>query len=290
MDERRYLYHARINCHLTLEQIGVRTALSPTVLRDLDEGRFERLPSGLYARSYVRAFAAAVGLDPEDTLTQLEQLLPGAPDPVPVLNAKDPSPGERASKAAGHLYERARAVVRSARIEAIEKASALQELLRTEVQQAQWSLRATTGLSPDLPALTTPSTERFVGPRAALLPRKAPADALQAAGEERRPAALARYGAALVDAIVLLVVEIALVGLVSQSSGTPLERLLQEAGLALAAFCAVPLLLYFLFFGGIGGSTLGRYVCSVRRTEERAGGDRLNEQLTLAAILKRAVD
>jgi hypothetical protein len=290
MDERRYLYHARINRHLTLEQIGLRTALSPTVLRDLDEGRFERLPSGLYARSYVRAFAAAVGLDPTDTLAHVEHLLPGAPDPVPVLNAKDPSPGELASKTAGRLCERARTVVRSIRTEVIEKASSLQDVLRTEVRQAQWSLRATTGLSPDLPALTASSTERFVGPRAALRPRSASADRVRAAGEDGRRAALARYGAALVDAIVLLVVEISLVVLVSQSSGIPLERLLQEAGLALAAFCAVPLLLYFLLFGGIGGSTLGRYVCSVRRTAERAGGDRLNEQLTLVAILKRAVD
>ena len=51
MDTRRRLYHARISSHLTLEQIGVRTALSPSVLRNIDEGKFELLPSGVYARS-----------------------------------------------------------------------------------------------------------------------------------------------------------------------------------------------------------------------------------------------
>ena len=82
MDTRRHLYHARINSRLTLEQIGVRTALSPSVLRHIDEGKFELLPSGLYARSYVRTFAVAVGLDPDQALSEIEDLLPGAPDPL----------------------------------------------------------------------------------------------------------------------------------------------------------------------------------------------------------------
>ena len=86
MDVRRHLYHARISKHLSLQQLGTRTALSPSVLKNIDEGRFELLPSGVYARSYVRTFAAEVGLDPEATLAQLEHLLPGAPDPLPALS------------------------------------------------------------------------------------------------------------------------------------------------------------------------------------------------------------
>jgi hypothetical protein len=86
VDVRRHLYHARISKHLSLQQVGTRTALSPSVLKNIDEGRFELLPSGVYARSYVRTFAAEVGLDPESTLAQLEHLLPGAPDPLPALS------------------------------------------------------------------------------------------------------------------------------------------------------------------------------------------------------------
>jgi hypothetical protein len=86
VDVRRHLYHARISKHLSLQQVGTRTALSPSVLKNIDEGRFELLPSGVYARSYVRTFAAEVGLDPEATLAQLEHLLPGAPDPLPALS------------------------------------------------------------------------------------------------------------------------------------------------------------------------------------------------------------
>jgi hypothetical protein len=51
----------------------------------IDEGRFEELPAGVYARAYVRAFAAAVGVDPTRVLGDLDGLLPEAPDPFPLL-------------------------------------------------------------------------------------------------------------------------------------------------------------------------------------------------------------
>jgi hypothetical protein len=91
VSHRKFLYHARINRQLTLEQIGLRTALSPTVLRHIDEGRFELLPSGVYARSYVRAFATAVGLNPEEALAQVEPYLPGYPTPSRPCTSRRPS-------------------------------------------------------------------------------------------------------------------------------------------------------------------------------------------------------
>lgn len=283
MDSRRFLYHARINRHLTLEEIGVRTALSPSVLRNLDEGRFERLPSGLYSRAYVRAFAAAVGLDPEHAVERLEHLLPGAPDPVPVLSAKDPSVGERAWQAVRHVCDRGRAIAANS--------VALRDLLQAEVQRAQWSLRVTAGLAADLPALTTVGTERFVGPRAALLPRTRANAVIGDYAEPRSRPSLVRYAAAFIDALVLLGVEICVVMLISQSSGLSLDQLLRNASPAFAGFTAIPLLLYFLFFGGIAGTTLGRYVCQLgisdAHLDDAAHAD---GPLTLRAILRRALD
>ena len=86
MENRRHLYHARINSRLTLEQIGLRTALSPTVLRNIDNGRYDLLPSGVYARAYIRSFAGAVGVDPEQALAEVEHLLPGTPDPIAAMH------------------------------------------------------------------------------------------------------------------------------------------------------------------------------------------------------------
>jgi hypothetical protein len=39
----------------------------------------------VYARSYVREFAGAVGLQPDQVVRQLEPLLPGVDDPLPAL-------------------------------------------------------------------------------------------------------------------------------------------------------------------------------------------------------------
>lgn len=201
MSHRKFLYHARINSKLTLEQIGVRTALSPTVLRHIDEGRFELLPSGVYARSYVRAFAAAVGLNPEEALAQVEPYLPGMPDAIAVMHeAKAVTAWERLSR--------------------------------------RW------------------------------FPARRPAEVVAAppARSEHTPGALKKqdlvpWAAAAIDATLLIAVDAFLIMLISWSSGIALDVLLGESGLALALFCAIPIGLYFLFFGGIAGSTLGQYVC-----------------------------
>ena len=57
------------------------------MLRILDEGRFSELPGGLSARGYVRAYASAVDLDPDQTVDELSPQLPIALDPIPVLRA-----------------------------------------------------------------------------------------------------------------------------------------------------------------------------------------------------------
>jgi cytoskeletal protein RodZ len=70
------LHRARLARGLDLDDVAAATRLSPAVVRKIDEGRFHELPSGLYARAYVRAFAAAVDLPPEETLRGLQPLLP----------------------------------------------------------------------------------------------------------------------------------------------------------------------------------------------------------------------
>jgi helix-turn-helix protein len=55
------------------------TRLSSRVIAALEEGRFDALPAGIYARTAVQAYARAVGLDPATVLAELDPLLPGAP-------------------------------------------------------------------------------------------------------------------------------------------------------------------------------------------------------------------
>jgi hypothetical protein len=79
------LHRARIQRRLDPEQIAARTRLSPRIVWLIDDGRFTDLPAGVYARSHVRAFAAAVGLDPENVMRELGERLPPAEDPFPAM-------------------------------------------------------------------------------------------------------------------------------------------------------------------------------------------------------------
>ena len=90
MDTRKNLHRARVARCMDLSQVSALTALSPGIVRKIDDGRYEELPGGLYARSYIRAFAEAVGVSPEVALKEVEPLLPGAPDPLPTLREKSP--------------------------------------------------------------------------------------------------------------------------------------------------------------------------------------------------------
>lgn len=95
MHERLSLHHARIARGIDLATIAAATALSPSVVSRIDEGRFGELPPGLYARAYVRAFAEAVGVPADVALADLAALLPAAPDPLPGLRElAPPSPFE----------------------------------------------------------------------------------------------------------------------------------------------------------------------------------------------------
>lgn len=74
------LRQAREHSGVTLRDIADATKLSVATLQALENNRMTQLPGGIYRRAIVRAFAGAVGLDPEATLrTFLEQY----PDDVP---------------------------------------------------------------------------------------------------------------------------------------------------------------------------------------------------------------
>jgi hypothetical protein len=459
VENRRYLYHGRINSHLSLEQIGLRTAISPSILRNIDEGRFELLPSGLYARSYIRAFAAAVGLDPEAALAAVEPYLPGAPDPLAQLNeARGSNPVERLKKRVAAVAPRLPGIpaafkspaaaidhIRPAGAALFKKLEPWREAVAARVEQkraaalsrvdqpphsddrppnadsdlgshladlpvptdAEWNLDAALGrpddreldlsieqvvaagppergadlsdrMQPWLSAATSRvaqardtvssriqacggtlarHVERWqgtvangveawpaavsnglnqvraafnrgeysggtesapvapwaeagsretepwpkaivnrVGPwqeafstqvepwRASLVTRSMETWTRlpQLASRGARSPRLTRCGAAAIDALLLLAVDAFLVLLISWSSGVRVNVLLHEAGLALGSFCAIPVALYFLLFGGIAGSTLGGYVCSLMEPSP-------DHPLSLNDIVRRAV-
>jgi hypothetical protein len=224
VDPRARLHRARVEKNIDLSRISALTALSPLVVRRIDEGRFEELPGGLYARSYIRAFAEAVGLRGDQVLREVETLLPGAQDPLPVLREHAPQ------SPAGSLLRSMRGLV-----PALPALPSLRSLRRV----------------PSLPGLATlPSVPAL--PRLPSLPRLTmPLEAWWGV-------------AVAIDVAIVAGVCAGQTALAAWTCGVGVQELLVEGGLALWATLLVPALLYWLVFAGIGRGTPGRLLVSGR--------------------------
>src|SRR5215208_215325 len=62
------LRRIRIQRGISLEQLAAATKVSVTLWAGLERNDFSRWPSGIYARSYVRDYAVAIGVDPASTV------------------------------------------------------------------------------------------------------------------------------------------------------------------------------------------------------------------------------
>jgi cytoskeletal protein RodZ len=55
---------------VSLRQIEASTKISVGALEALEKDDYSRLPGGIFARSFVRAYAGAVGLNPDETVQE----------------------------------------------------------------------------------------------------------------------------------------------------------------------------------------------------------------------------
>ena len=69
----------------SLSSFAARHGMRVEFLRAIEEGRFQDLPTGIYARAAVRAHASALGLDPEEILSICGPLLPAVEDPIEAI-------------------------------------------------------------------------------------------------------------------------------------------------------------------------------------------------------------
>lgn len=84
---------------ITLESIAANTKISISLLRDLESDRMARWPGGIFRRSFVRSYAAAIGLDPDDILQEFLERYPAPPEnaepgaaPVQPAGRRRPAP------------------------------------------------------------------------------------------------------------------------------------------------------------------------------------------------------
>jgi hypothetical protein len=72
---------------MTLAAVAEITKISPFLLIALERGDLSRWPGGIYRRSFIRAYAAAIGLPPEPTLREFVRLFPEpGQDPASLLD------------------------------------------------------------------------------------------------------------------------------------------------------------------------------------------------------------
>ena len=64
------LRHAREDRGVSLRQIAAKTKISLAALEALERNDVSKLPGGIFSRSFVRAYSAEVGLDPDRTVAE----------------------------------------------------------------------------------------------------------------------------------------------------------------------------------------------------------------------------
>ena len=70
------LREARERKGMSLREIATATKISSGILDALERNDIARLPGGIFSRSFVRAYAEAVGLDPEDAVEDFIRQFP----------------------------------------------------------------------------------------------------------------------------------------------------------------------------------------------------------------------
>jgi cytoskeletal protein RodZ len=62
---------ARNARHLSIDELSQRTKISTSILRAIEEDRYEALPRvRVYVRGFIRSFAVAVGIEPDPITAQ----------------------------------------------------------------------------------------------------------------------------------------------------------------------------------------------------------------------------
>lgn len=77
------LRHEREERHLSIDEVSSTTRIPRKTLESLEQDRFEDLPSGVFVRGFIKAYASAVHIDADEVLARFEEQTPQLPPPTP---------------------------------------------------------------------------------------------------------------------------------------------------------------------------------------------------------------
>jgi len=81
------LRRERLKRNLELNRIADELKISASMLKAIEDERFDKLPGGVFARSFVRQYARVLGLDEEEIVDELRRVLSPEPETPPLPQA-----------------------------------------------------------------------------------------------------------------------------------------------------------------------------------------------------------
>jgi transcriptional regulator with XRE-family HTH domain len=77
---------------IALSSISANTKISVSLFQALERGDVSRWPSGIYRRSFVRAYAHAIGLDPDEVAREFAEQFPDPTEPSSAVESTPLAP------------------------------------------------------------------------------------------------------------------------------------------------------------------------------------------------------
>lgn len=79
-----YLKAERKTRRLSIEEVSNTTRIPRRALESLEDDRFEDLPSGVFVRGFIKAYASAVAIDADEVLARFDEQHPKTLPPAPL--------------------------------------------------------------------------------------------------------------------------------------------------------------------------------------------------------------
>lgn len=92
------LRHERERRQISLDSIAATSKVSVSLFKGLERDDVSRWPTGIFRRSFVRAYATAIGLDPDAVVRDFLELYPDPIDPPAETPAPEPGVPNTASR------------------------------------------------------------------------------------------------------------------------------------------------------------------------------------------------
>jgi cytoskeletal protein RodZ len=178
------LRRERVRRGLELEQIAAQTKIGLHLLEAMEADQFDRLPGGVFTRSFLRQYANALGLDEEEVITWLKEQFEEPPEPLPA-----PPPEARSSLPQMPSFEDVRDRLRSDSSLGALAWVVIVVLVCAGVYQL-WQR----GPRPTSVTQTPSAPSKTTQPQASLKPGAPPTPAPEVSKPEFRPATVAEDG------------------------------------------------------------------------------------------------